>query len=215
MILTEGDALTSRLFFKNITVIQNPVTLPQYQKTPELTNKKAIAVGRFEHEKGFDYLIEVWKKVYEKHPEWTLDIFGEGSLKLKLENQISENELTATIFLRSPNSNIAEKYLESSVFILSSRHEGFVLVLLEAMSLGIPSVSFNCKFGPVELINDGENGFLADVGNTEMLASKINILIENKLLRQNFSKQSITSTQKYKLPQIMEQWSDLFKSVLN
>lgn len=215
VVLTKGDAENWRRFFDEITVIQNPITVKDQTEKPSLFNKKAIAVGRLENEKGFDFLIDAWKIVNTKHPEWSLNIYGEGNLRQSLEDQIRVNKLEGKVILNDAVSNITEKYLESSVFILSSRHEGFVLVLLEALSLGIPSVSFDCKYGPSELIKDGENGFLAEPENIQMLAAKINLLIENESLRQQFSEKSIISTKKYTLPKIMGEWDLLFQSLLN
>ncbi|MCY0975839.1 glycosyltransferase family 4 protein [Chryseobacterium wangxinyae] len=214
VVLSNDDAKTWKLFFSNITVIGNPLTIDLSLPRPNLTSKTAIAVGRLEKEKGFDYLVEAWKIVKEKHPEWILNIFGEGSLEDNILRQIKDLNLEDTIFLKKSVPNIAEKYLESSIFILSSRNEGFVLVLMEALALGIPAVSFNCKFGPEELIEDGKNGFLVELGNIEMLAEKIITLIEDESLRQIFSERALLTTKKYEIANIMKRWEELFQSLV-
>ena len=196
-------------------VIANPLTIKQDHPAPLLSNKKAIAVRRLEKEKGFDYLIDAWKTVNKQHPDWLLNIYGEGSLENNLSTQIKHSNLENCIYIKKAVSNIAEKYLESSVFILSSRNEGFGLVLMEAIALGIPSVSFNCKFGPEELINDGDNGLLVEAGNVEALAAKIITIIENENLRKIISRSAALSTQKYNVSKIMEKWNLLFKSLAN
>lgn len=215
VVLTDGDAQNWKKYFSKVIVIVNPLTINQNHPAPLLSNKKAIAVGRLEKEKGFDYLIDAWKMVNKKHPDWLLNIYGEGNLENDLQTQIKSSNLENSVIIKKSVPNIAEKYLESSVFILSSRTEGFVLVLMEAMALGIPSVSFNCKFGPEELINDKKNGFLVELGNVEELALKIIKLIEDENLRMTFSENSIISTQEYAVPNIMKKWNKLFKSLVN
>ena len=215
VVLTDGDAQNWKKYFSKVIVIANPLTIKQDHRAPLLSNKKAIAVGRLEKEKGFDYLIDAWKTVNKQHPDWLLNIYGEGSLENNLSTQIKHSNLENCIYIKKAVSNIAEKYLESSVFILSSRNEGFGLVLMEAIALGIPSVSFNCKFGPEELINDGDNGLLVEAGNVEALAAKIITIIENENLRKIISRSAALSTQKYNVSKIMEKWNLLFKSLAN
>ncbi|WP_332453238.1 glycosyltransferase family 4 protein [Chryseobacterium aquaticum] len=215
VVLSNGDAETWKNFFSNIIVIGNPLTIDLNFPKALLTNKTAIAVGRLEKEKGFDLLIDAWKIVKEKHPEWILNIFGEGSLHDSIRKQIDDLNLADNIILKKPVSNIAEKYIESSIFILSSRNEGFGLVLLEALALGIPAVSFNCKFGPEELIEDSQNGFLVELGNTEILAKKIITLIENENVRKNLSEHALITTKKYEISNIMMKWDELFQSLVN
>jgi len=203
------------IFFSNIIVIGNPLTIDLNCPKALLVNKTSIAVGRLEKEKGFDLLIDAWKVVKKKHPEWILNIFGEGSLHDSIRKQIDDLNLADSIFLKKPVSNIAEKYIESSIFILSSRNEGFGLVLLEALALGVPVVSFNCNFGPEELIEDGQNGFLVETGNTEILAKKIITLIENENVRKKFSERALITTKKYEISNIMMKWDELFQSLVN
>ena len=214
VVLSSDDAKTWKKFLSNIVVIGNPLTINLNHPKALLTNKTAIAVGRLEKEKGFDYLIDAWKIVKEKHPEWILNIFGEGSLDDSIRKQINDLNLADTVFLKKSVSNIAEKYIESSIFILSSRNEGFGLVLLEALALGIPSVSFSCKFGPEELIENGENGFLVEPENTERLAEKIITLIEDENLRKKFSDHGAITGKKYEITNIMMRWDELFQSLI-
>ena len=131
-----------------------------------------------------------------------------------IRKQINDLNLADTVFLKKSVSNIAEKYIESSIFILSSRNEGFGLVLLEALALGIPSVSFSCKFGPEELIENGENGFLVEPENTERLAEKIITLIEDENLRKKFSDHGAITGKKYEITNIMMRWDELFQSLI-
>lgn len=214
VVLTKDDAEIWKKHFSNIMVIGNPVTIDAGNRKPLLKNKTVIAVGRLEKEKGFDYLIDAWKTVHKKYPDWTLNIFGQGNLECDLQTQIEVSNLEQAVFLRKPVSDIAEKYLESSIFVLSSRHEGFVLVLIEAMAVGLPPVSFDCNYGPAELIDDGKNGFLVTLGNTDQLAAQIIRLIEDENLRHTFSQNAVKATEKFSLPKIMTEWEQLFRTLV-
>lgn len=212
VVLTETDAQDWKMYFSNIETIPNPITINPI-KDPELKNKTAIAVGRLTSQKGFDYLVDAWKIVAQKHPDWKLNIFGSGELKEKLSQQILTSHLENHVILNAPTKEIEKAYHESSLFILSSRYEGFGLVLIEALASGLPCVSFDCKHGPKQMISDEQNGFLVSIGDTETLAEKIICLIENPSLRQEFSKKAIQASQKYSLENIINQWKELFQRI--
>jgi glycosyltransferase involved in cell wall biosynthesis len=196
----------------NVTVIYNPLPFFPDQIAP-LTQKEVIAVGRYTYQKGFDLLIEAWKIVHEKHPDWQLHIYGGGKGE-SLLNQIHVFDLDNSCFLERPVKNIEEKYLESSIFVLSSRYEGFPMVLLEAMSCGVPPVSFDCLTGPKEIIKDRKDGLLVENGNIEELAQKICYLIENEDLRKEMGRQARISSERFKIEHIMDQWKELFDTLI-
>ena len=215
VVLTDNDAEDWRKYFSKVEIISNPITITESKPT-DLERKSAIAVGRLSNEKGFDYLIDAWRLVHQKNPDWTLDIYGGGALEETLKQQIKDNGLQEVIRIHPPTDRIADKYAEHSIFVLSSRHEGFVLSLLEAMSLGLACVSFDCKHGPKQMIDDGESGFLVELGNTEVLAEKINTLIENEKLRKTFAHNAkIRIREKYGLDTIMPKWTNLFNKLIS
>lgn len=192
-----------------IKVIPNP--LPFYsEKLSNLENKIAISVGRLEEEKGYDALIDIWEKINQKHEEWILEIYGEGSLKEELENKIKEKKLEKTIKLKGICHNIKEKYLESSIYLMTSKSEAFPLVLLEAMNCGLPIISFDCPFGPRSIITEGIDGYLCEMGNIEEMTEKINFLIENKERRKLMGKNARINSLKYKEEEVMEYWNKIF-----
>ena len=195
----------------NLIVIPNPITIEQ-NILSICTEKKAIAVGRFTYQKGFDLLVQAWKEVHKSHPEWILNIYGGGD-KDSINKEIDHMGLKHIINCYDAVNNITDKYQESSIFILSSRYEGLPLVLMEAMSIGLPPVSFACPCGPRDIIHNREDGILCENGNIQELAIGICSLIEDENLRKQLGKNAAINIQRYKLDNIMEQWDRLFKEL--
>lgn len=195
----------------NKVVIPNSLSyFPEFQSTCE--NKQVIAVGRYTWQKGFDLLIQAWKFVNTKHPDWTLEIYGSGD-RMEYERQADSLGLSSVVHCNPAVSNIYEKYRESSIFVLSSRYEGFGLVLAEAMSTGVPSVSFACPCGPSDIIHDGEDGILVENGNAISLAEGICRLIEDERLKKQYGRVARKNAQRFSQRTIMELWINLFESV--
>ncbi len=162
-----------------VCVIPNPNSF--YTPSPSiLTNKKVISVGTMSHVKGFDLLLKAWRIVVEKHPDWQLDIYGKPVLKEELLQLAQTLNVHDTVNLFEPVSNIEEKYKSASLYVLSSRYEGFGMVLIEAMACGLPCVSFDCPLGPADIINDGVDGYLVAPNNVEALAEKIILLVDEE-----------------------------------
>ncbi|MDR1671859.1 MAG: glycosyltransferase family 4 protein [Bacteroidales bacterium] len=197
----------------NYVVIPNFITIPPLLETSSCTQRRVIAVGRATRQKGFDLLIDAWKIVASKHPDWTLNIYGEGD-KTQYQRQIAAHHIEDSCHLRSAVADIAEKYAESSIFVLSSRYEGFGLVLIEAMACGVPPVAFDCPCGPKEIIQDGSDGLLVKTGNIEELAEKICYLMENEDVRKKMGQQSATNVSRYRIDRVSRQWKELFESLL-
>lgn len=184
-------------------------------KSGTLTNKQAIMVGRYNDAKGYDYLAEAWSIVHQKHPDWILNIYGSGELHDQVENWIKDKHLENSMIMHEPTNQIMEKYLESSICVLSSIYEGFSLVIMEAMSCGIPCVSFDSPFGPRNIIKDGEDGILVEYLNSQALAENICKVIEDEQLRKRLGEKAKQNIQRFSQDAIMKQWTDLFESLLN
>lgn len=211
VVLTEEDA-KSWAKIRPCTVIPNP--LPFFPETTSTcTNKRVISVGRLYEEKGFDRLIEAWSMVAAKYPDWKLHIYGEGILRKNLQHLIQKKELTHSVFLEGPVDNIMDKYLESSIYVMSSRFEGFGMVLIEAMACGLPVVSFNCPVGPATIVKDGVDGFLVENSNSRALAEKLCYLIENENIRTQMGQQGRENVRKFRQENIMQEWIKLFHSL--
>ena len=191
-----------------------PNSFPFYPEYPSACeNKQAIIVGRYNSAKGYNYLIDAWSDVYKKHPDWIINIFGSGEYKEKVRKQINDYGLQDVVIMNDPTDTIMEEYLKSSIYVMSSVFEGFAMVLLEAMACGLPCVSFDCPYGPRNVITDGEDGFLVDYLNSKALADSICKLIENEDLRKRMGKIGRKNVLRYSRESIMPQWISLFESV--
>lgn len=199
--------------YNNIEVISNAQTF-QCKQPSLLENNKVIAVGRYSYEKGFDRLIKAWDIINKEIKGWTLHIIGDGGCREALQNQINELGLNRCVFLDGFKSNMKEEYLDASLFVLSSRYEGFGMVLLEAMSCGVPAVSFDCPCGPKDLITDGENGYLVEDDDIEKLADRIVYLIRHPEKRKEMGTMAYKRSADYSEDKIMKQWMELFNEVL-
>ena len=211
IVLTEEDK--EKWHNKKIKSIPNFINnIPE--KSSNYENKKIISVGRLEYQKGYDILINVWNIISKKYPNWILEIYGEGIERESLQNKINKLGLEKSFILKGTVKNIQDKYLESSIYIMSSRFEGMPMVLLESMAYGLPVVSFDCPCGPKDIIKDNEDGFLVKFGNIEQMAEKIEKLILDEEKRKFFGKNARKNIQRYSQDKIMNQWKELFESLL-
>lgn len=212
VVLTHEDA-AAWTELKNVHVIPNPSSFIPTEVS-DCSNKQVIAVGRYVGQKGFDRLILVWATVVQKHPGWVLRIYGDGIMREELQRQVRNLNLEQNCFLEHSVSNIAEKYKESSIFVLSSRYEGLPLVIVEAMACGLPVVAFACRCGPRDMISEGEDGFLVPDGDETELEEKIHELISDEALRKRMGVKAREKAEKYEIGNIGIQWMNLFESLM-
>ncbi|OJU36613.1 MAG: glycosyl transferase [Bacteroidales bacterium 45-6] len=211
VVLTHEDAAEWNEL-DNVKVIHNP--LPFYpDSVSDCTSKQVIAVGRYMPQKGFDLLIDAWGLVSERHPDWILRIYGDG-MREQLQAQIDALDLDKSCLLEHSVPNIADKYCESSIFVLSSRFEGFGMVVVEAMACGVPPVAFACPCGPRDIVRDGEDGFLVENGNIGKLADRICYLIEHEDLRKEMGRKARENVRRFEMENIAGQWRKLFESLV-
>jgi len=191
-------------FLNNVEVIYNPISFIDCDIKKE---NIILAVGRLDKQKGFDTLIDVFNQI---DTNWQLIIAGDGKEKVNLEKLIYKNNIK----LIGNQKDIFKWYEKSSIFVLSSKKEGFPNVLLEAMSCGCAVVSFDCPYGPSEIIEHNKNGLLVENQNKEELKKAIELLIKNKNLRDKFSKEAIKVKEKYSIEKIAKEWENIINKVI-
>jgi len=199
-----------------VFTINNPS--PFYNLTIEdNANRKNIvlSVGRLTYQKGFDRLLEAWKIVNNSNitSGWELHIVGSGELKNEIEKEITSLNLSNSVKLFPVTSNIQEHYQQASIFCLSSRFEGFPMVLLEAQSFELPIVSFDCETGPSEIISNFKNGILVKNGDIAELSERLLYLIKNENIRLEMGKSASKNSFNYSIDVIIKSWIHLFNSL--
>lgn len=194
---------------KNVVVIPNPISFTPSQ-TSTLDNHQIICVGSLSHNKGYDLLIDAWSKIAHLYPTWNIHIYGKGNADI-YKSHINRLGLQKQITFHEPVQDIEAIYQQSSMLVLSSRSEGFGMVLIEAMNNGVPCIAFDCPCGPRDIIQDGQNGFLVKPLDTDELSQKITRLIEDKELRINMGMIAKQTAQQYFIEKIAIQWKNLFE----
>lgn len=208
VLLTKEDAQSWQGITRTYVI---PNSLPfEPTESSSLLNKRAIAVGRYNNAKGYKYLINAWSIVHKKHPDWTIHIYGSGELEDEVKSLIEIQNLKDTMLMHKPTDNIRDKYLESSICVVSSRYEGFSMVILESMACGVPVVSFDCPFGPRNIIYNGKDGILVEYLNSQAMANNICQLIEYPELRRKMGKEAQSNIRRFSKDRVMKLWTDLF-----
>lgn len=212
IVLTEKDC-QAWTELDNVEAIPNPLPLMP-KVTSSLTEKRVIAVGRYYQEKGFDLLLDAWSRIYQRYPEWRLEIFGDGD---KENYEAIRDKLgipASSCILNGRTNEIEKEYLNSSIYVCSSRFEGFGMVIVEAMACGLAVVSFDCPWGPGSIIANGEDGVLVETERPDLLAEAMSSLIDDPDKRNLLARNAIKNVQRFRMAQIAEQWKSLFESLL-
>lgn len=212
VVLTEADQKDWQRAISNVTYIYNPQTFVSESAAP-LSNKCCIAAGRLERQKNFKDAVKAWKTVAEKHPDWTLDIYGAGSLEKELKSQIEELSLEGKVRLMGLSNNIRQQMLSSSMLLMTSIFEGFPMVLLEAAEVGLPAISYDCPKGPSDIIDNGKTGYIITPGDTEALAQAVCKIIEDENLRYTLGKAAREKAEMFRIDKTMALWNDLFEEL--
>ena len=181
----------------------------------DVTNHRVIAVGRLDYQKGFDRLIQAWEYINKSglYSDWRLDIFGQGEWKEMLQEMVQAKNLSVSVHLNSPVKTIGEEYVNSSLLVMSSNYEGFPMVMIESMAIGLPVVAFDFKCGPRDIISDGENGLLVSNGDIPGLAGAMMKLMGDYELRRRMSVKARQVVDTYSEKAVMDKWVRLFTSL--
>lgn len=208
--LTEGDAKEWRKYHSQVKVIPNFIH-PHEEHTSDCSAKKVIFVGRFDYQKRVQDAIRIWQKVRERHSDWTLEIYGDGEMRQEVCSLASS---VGGVTIHQPTSQIFHAYQECSILISTSLYEPFGLVILEAMSCGLPVVAFDCPYGPNDLIMNEKDGYLVEDRDFDVFADSICKLIENLELRKAMGLSARMYSQWFTAEQIMPLWLLLFNMLL-
>lgn len=200
--------------FKNIDIIPNFSNVPyEHRNIEQSSSKTVLTVGRLSSQKNYKILIDCWKIVHTNNSEWKLCIWGDGEYKDSLSNQIQRLGLSNTVFLKGVTDQIFKEYRKASFFVMSSKYEGFPLVLVEAMKSSLPCIGFNIT-GVNTVIENGNNGILVKNYNPESLAKAIINLMDDNKLREELASNSAESMMKYDKEKIMVIWKNLFDNLV-
>jgi amylovoran biosynthesis glycosyltransferase AmsD len=199
IVLTKTDKkLYNDFGLNNVEVIPNFI-YPS-EKVSNLNNKRILFVAKLEKIKGVDLLVEIIKQVNNK--EWKFVIVGDGIYREYLKKELK----SYNVEIKGQLLDVEKVYLNSDIFILTSRKEGFPMVLLEAKNYGLPVVSFDIPTGPKEMIKDGEDGFLIPFKDIDLFVEKLNLLINDEELLKNMAEKSKKSVYQYYPQKVMQQW---------
>ena len=213
--LTTTDARHYRKVFKGSPKVQvMPNATPLYAGPPSDNSQKVVtAAGHLKMGKGFDRLIEAWALVHQQHPDWELRIFGKGRREGELAALITERGLQGSVRLMGYSKTLFKEMASSSIFVLSSRVEGYGMVLVEAMACGVPVISFDCPSGPRDIITDGKDGFLVPNGDIEGMADAINRMIDLGPERAVMGAAALETARSRSQPEIARRWERLFEEL--
>lgn len=211
VVLTHEDAaMWGNL--KNIRVISNASSFFPKEST-DSTQKVVISVGRFEHQKGYDRLVPVWQTIADKFPDWQLIVIGSGSKRSEIQAQIKQAGLEDSLILKDPVTDVEAELLKASIYLMTSRYEGFPMVLAEAMACSLPVVSFRCPCGPSDIIDHGQDGFLVDDEDVSQMSTYLSMLMEDEAFRKEAGMAARNNIQRYSQEAIMSLWKQLFNEL--
>ena len=213
VVLTEMDK-EAWIELQNVIAIPNPLPFMPTETSP-LTNKRVVAIGRYSHEKGFDLLLETWEIVSKTILDWRLDVFGDGD-STPYESLLDQLHIDRSrCVLHGRTSDVQKEYISSSIFVCSSRFEGFGLAIVEAMSCGLPVVSFDCPWGPRAIISDKMDGLLVEDGNIQQFALSLQSLMADDKKRQKMASAALVNVRRFQLGEIAERWRSSFDEVMS
>jgi glycosyltransferase involved in cell wall biosynthesis len=190
------------------SVIPNPVVLPEGWQVRR-GSKRLVAVGRLVEQKGFDLLIEAFSRIAKELPDWRLVIWGEGPLRMDLERQRDKLGLGSRVSLPGVTTRPGLWVEDADVFVLSSRFEGWGIALTEAMAAGLPAVSFDCPFGPAEMITSGVDGILVPPEDVSALAEVLRTVMSDAAMRERLGNAGRESSRRFQAANVLAAWDDV------
>lgn len=207
---------------QRVAVIPNAAPWPLPVQEPKVNpviacpfgRKVLLGVGRLEAQKGFDWLLEAFTSLAQKHPDWDLVILGEGSLRTRIEHQVQMARLGKRVFLPGSVGNVGEWYERADLYVMSSRFEGFGNALAEALTHCLPAVSFDCDTGPRDIIRHEIDGLLVPPENVAGLTAALDRLMGDAALRERFAERAMEARERFSMALIAGMWEELFEKVV-
>ena len=213
LVVLTDSALNEWPELSNVVKIPDPLPF-KIDAMSNLSQKRIISIGRYSYDKGNDLLMQVWAKVEKQMTDWYLDVYGNGCME---PYQLIMSQLSlesSRCHLYGPITDVKREYLNSSIFVLPSRFEGFGLVLIEAMACGVPVVSFDCENGPRSIITNGVDGFLIPLFDIDAYAEKLILLMRDENLRRQMGENARKTASRYDIDKIGQQWKQLFDELI-
>lgn len=212
ILLTEEDKKDNFANNKKFTAIHNPLTTRELEYYKKRETKNVIAVGRLVLQKNFISLIRAWALIATQIPDWHLNIIGEGPERERLQNEIKQLHLEESITLKGFSNEVDKELEQSSISVITSVYEGFGLVILEAMAMGLPVISYTFPYGPRDIIENGTNGFLVPNQDEQVLSARILDLAQNEELRNRMGEAALKRIHDFDISLIIPKWMTLFKN---
>lgn len=215
-VLTKSDLIDNHKHDKNYDYMPNPSTFSLPKNISSIiSNKKRIvlAVGRFSYEKNFEDIILIWNNIVKESDGWVLRIVGDGEQKNKLENLVKKLNLNDSIEIPGFSSHIEKEMEEASIYVMTSRWEGFPLVLCEAMTYGVPAISYDLKYGPKDIIRDGIDGIIVPYNDMSSFGNALIKLIKDNNLRKTMAYNSYERSLCFCKENIAERWMLKYNSL--
>lgn len=209
VVLTDEDKQTNWSNNTKVCVIPNPLTTVS-QLRSSCQNKTVVAAGRLSYQKDFASLIRIWSTIHPRYLDWKLEIWGSGGCQDELTNLIHRLNLQDSVFLKGYSPDVISKMADASIFALTSVFEGWGLVIVEAMSVGLPVVAYQCPCGPKDIISDAADGFLVPPGEEQLFARRLSELMNDSNLRKQMGGNAILKSQTYHIEHIAQSWMELF-----
>lgn len=219
-----SESFYTNIIFLNETELdyykrKNGVVIPNFfednNSTLNLDRENIIiSLGRMNHQKGYDMLIDAWAKIDDRVKNWSIQIYGDGSDKEVLKDQLNTYNFKNEFIINDAIPDVNKKLLKSKIYVMSSRFETFPMVLLEALSCGLPVVSFDCPSGPRSILVENDDSLIARPNDIDDLANKLLILINDNSLRDKLSVKAKENVNRFNPSFVMNKWLSLIKSNL-
>lgn len=206
--LTKFDFEQYRKKTNKVKCIYNPVTV-NVESVDNYESKRILCVGRLTNQKGFDMMVDIWAGLFSRYPEWHMAIVGDGDDELKLKAQAVTAGVGDSLKFFKATRDVASFYRSASIYAMSSRYEGLPLVLIEAQSVGLPLIAFNCETGPKEVITDGYNGYLIPAFDKDIFREKLETLMKDDTLRREMGGNALVNSNNFAKANIVPQWCEI------